>query len=286
PGHLDLEDPLPRGRGTADSAADARGLPPLQRGRPRAADDDPAAAARRVPAAPRYPRRARRPRRRRAQAPPARRPLRPGSGDRPRRALQARGRAARLRARPRVVRSPLATGKREREALSGHRRRCRGRVRAADALRRRRPAPAHLPHGDGPRVRAARAARGAGTPLAQRRTAQRGPAGSADADRARAGADGAPPLARGPRRGERVVDLKAKIREVPAFPTPGVGFKDITPLLADKRALRETIGELADWVKEKKPDLVLGAEARGFILGAAVAAEAGCGFVPARRPGK
>jgi adenine phosphoribosyltransferase len=82
------------------------------------------------------------------------------------------------------------------------------------------------------------------------------------------------------------VDLKAKIREVADFPTPGVGFKDITPLLADSEALRETISGLADWVREKQPDFILGAEARGFILGAAVAAEAGCGFVPARRPGK
>jgi adenine phosphoribosyltransferase len=83
-----------------------------------------------------------------------------------------------------------------------------------------------------------------------------------------------------------LVDLRTKIREVPDFPTPGVGFKDITPLLADREALAQTIGELAGWVREKGPDLVLGAEARGFILGAAIAAEAGCGFVPARRPGK
>jgi adenine phosphoribosyltransferase len=83
-----------------------------------------------------------------------------------------------------------------------------------------------------------------------------------------------------------VIDLKTKIREVPDFPTPGVGFKDITPLLADREALQETIDALAGWVREKKPDVILGAEARGFILGAAIAAAAGCGFVPARRPGK
>jgi adenine phosphoribosyltransferase len=82
------------------------------------------------------------------------------------------------------------------------------------------------------------------------------------------------------------VDLRSRIREVQDFPTPGVGFKDITPLFADPAALRQTISGLADWVREQKPDLVLGAEARGFILGAAIAAEAGCGFVPARRPGK
>jgi len=82
------------------------------------------------------------------------------------------------------------------------------------------------------------------------------------------------------------VDLRSKIREVPDFPTPGVGFKDITPLLADAEALRQVVGDLGSWVKTKNADLVLGAEARGFILGAAIAADAGIGFVPARRPGK
>jgi adenine phosphoribosyltransferase len=83
-----------------------------------------------------------------------------------------------------------------------------------------------------------------------------------------------------------VIDLRTKIREVQDFPTPGVGFKDITPLLADPAALRQAVVDLAGWVRGKAPDLVLGAEARGFILGAAIAAESGCGFVPARRPGK
>jgi adenine phosphoribosyltransferase len=82
------------------------------------------------------------------------------------------------------------------------------------------------------------------------------------------------------------VDLRSKIREVPDFPTPGVGFKDFTPLLADAEALGQAVAELAEWVKAKECDLVLGAEARGFILGAAIARELGCGFVPARRPGK
>ena len=83
-----------------------------------------------------------------------------------------------------------------------------------------------------------------------------------------------------------MTDLRSKIREVDDFPTPGVGFKDITPLLADPEALQQTVSELADWVKARDCDLVVGAEARGFILGAAIAAEAGVGFVPARRPGK
>src|SRR3984885_1307424 len=82
------------------------------------------------------------------------------------------------------------------------------------------------------------------------------------------------------------IDLRSRIREVEDFPTPGVGFKDITPLLADAAALGQTVGGLADWVKTMDCDLVLGPEARGFILGAAIAVEAGVGFVPARRPGK
>jgi adenine phosphoribosyltransferase len=82
------------------------------------------------------------------------------------------------------------------------------------------------------------------------------------------------------------IDLRTMIREVDDFPTPGVGFKDITPLLADPVALTQTIDDLAAWVVARGADLVLGAEARGFILGAAIAAKARCGFVPARRPGK
>jgi adenine phosphoribosyltransferase len=82
------------------------------------------------------------------------------------------------------------------------------------------------------------------------------------------------------------LDLKQFVREVPDFPEPGIGFKDISPLLLDPAALRQAIDSLAGWTAEREPDLVLGAEARGFILGAAIAKEAGCGFVPARRPGK
>ena len=82
------------------------------------------------------------------------------------------------------------------------------------------------------------------------------------------------------------VDLKSLVREVQDFPTPGIGFKDIAPLLLDPSALKQTVSELAAWTEEREPDLVLGAEARGFWLGAAIACEVGCGFVPARRPGK
>jgi adenine phosphoribosyltransferase len=81
-------------------------------------------------------------------------------------------------------------------------------------------------------------------------------------------------------------DLRSLVREVQDFPTPGVSFKDVTPLLADAAALRQTVDEMARWVRGKDADLVLGAEARGFWIGSAIAAAAGLGFVPARRPGK
>jgi adenine phosphoribosyltransferase len=82
------------------------------------------------------------------------------------------------------------------------------------------------------------------------------------------------------------IDLKQHVRDVPDWPEPGIVFRDFTPLLRDPKALDQTIHELAAWGKDLKPDVVLGPEARGFILGAAVAHEIGCGFVPARRPGK
>jgi adenine phosphoribosyltransferase len=82
------------------------------------------------------------------------------------------------------------------------------------------------------------------------------------------------------------IDLTTRVREVPDFPESGVGFKDISPLLLDPEALQQAVRELADWTRERGADLVLGAEARGFWLGAAIAVEAGCGFVAARRPGK
>ncbi len=82
------------------------------------------------------------------------------------------------------------------------------------------------------------------------------------------------------------VDLASKIRDIPDFPKEGIVFKDIMPLLADAEALRQTVEELAAFARPLSPDLVLGAEARGFILGGALAYELGCGFVAARKPGK
>jgi adenine phosphoribosyltransferase len=82
------------------------------------------------------------------------------------------------------------------------------------------------------------------------------------------------------------VDLKTKIRDVPDFPQPGIVFKDIMPLLADEQAFAQLTDELAAWAEEREPDVVLGAEARGFITGGALAYKLGCGFVAARKPGK
>ena len=82
------------------------------------------------------------------------------------------------------------------------------------------------------------------------------------------------------------VDLAARIRDIPDFPKPGIRFKDITPLLLDPGALAHAVRELASWARPRDVDFVVAAEARGFILGAALALELGAGFVPARKPGK
>jgi len=82
------------------------------------------------------------------------------------------------------------------------------------------------------------------------------------------------------------LDLRTKVRDVPDFPQPGTVFKDIMPLVADPAAFRQTIDELADWSRPRSPDIILGAEARGFIFGGALAFALGCGFVAARKPGK
>ncbi len=86
--------------------------------------------------------------------------------------------------------------------------------------------------------------------------------------------------------GVNPADLPAFVRDIPDFPSPGIVFKDITPLLLDAGALDTAVGELAARVRDLEVDFVVAAEARGFILGAALARELGAGFVPARKPGK
>ena len=81
-------------------------------------------------------------------------------------------------------------------------------------------------------------------------------------------------------------DLRALIREIPDFPRPGIGFKDITPLMADADALAEAVARLAQYARPLQVDCVVAAEARGFLLGPALAVELGAGFALARKPGK
>lgn len=82
------------------------------------------------------------------------------------------------------------------------------------------------------------------------------------------------------------LDLGDRIRDVPDFPTEGILFKDLMPLIADPEYFAETIRRLAEWARPREPDLILGAEARGFIFGGALAYELGSGFITARKPGK
>jgi adenine phosphoribosyltransferase len=82
------------------------------------------------------------------------------------------------------------------------------------------------------------------------------------------------------------MDLKERIRIIPDFPTKGIKFKDITTLLQDKEAFRYTIELIAKNLRDKNIDVVVGPEARGFLVGAPVAYELSAGFVPVRKPGK
>jgi adenine phosphoribosyltransferase len=83
-----------------------------------------------------------------------------------------------------------------------------------------------------------------------------------------------------------VTDLRRFVRDVPDFPTPGILFRDITPLLASPEAFASAVVAMADPFREIPAEKVVGIEARGFMFGAAIARELGLGFVPARKPGK
>jgi len=82
------------------------------------------------------------------------------------------------------------------------------------------------------------------------------------------------------------VRLEDHIQDIPDFPKPGIVFKDITPLFLHKEALGYTVDRIAVWAREWEVDYVVSAEARGFVLGAAVAVAADAGFILARKPGK
>ena len=81
-------------------------------------------------------------------------------------------------------------------------------------------------------------------------------------------------------------NLRARIREVKDFPEPGISYKDITTLLKDGLALKQAVEELGSVFSNEQIDFVVGIESRGFILGAPLAVERGCGFIPVRKPGK
>ena len=78
--------------------------------------------------------------------------------------------------------------------------------------------------------------------------------------------------------------LEDHIQDIPDFPKPGIVFKDITPLFLDAEALRQAVDEIAGWAREWEIEYVVSAEARGFVLGAAVAVAANAGFILARKP--
>jgi adenine phosphoribosyltransferase len=82
------------------------------------------------------------------------------------------------------------------------------------------------------------------------------------------------------------VDLRSLIRDIPDFPKPGIDFKDITPLMADAGALADAVARLAEYARPLQVECVVAAEARGFLLGPALALELGAGFALARKPGK
>lgn len=82
------------------------------------------------------------------------------------------------------------------------------------------------------------------------------------------------------------MDLKEKIRVIEGFPKEGISFKDITTLVADGEAFKESIDRIVEHLKDKNVDVILGPEARGFIFGVPVAYALGVGFVPVRKKGK
>ena len=82
------------------------------------------------------------------------------------------------------------------------------------------------------------------------------------------------------------MDLREHIRDIPDFPRPGIVFKDITPLMANPQALGTAVAGLAEHARDMRVDCVIAAEARGFLLGPALALELEAGFVLARKPGK
>ena len=82
------------------------------------------------------------------------------------------------------------------------------------------------------------------------------------------------------------MDLRDKIRQISDFPKEGIVFRDITTLIKDKDAFKQAVDEIVSDLKDKKIDYIVGPEARGFLMGSAVAYALGVGFVPVRKKGK
>lgn len=82
------------------------------------------------------------------------------------------------------------------------------------------------------------------------------------------------------------MELKDYIRNIKDYPKEGILFRDITTLLKDKDAFKLAIDKMAEQVKDKKIDLIVGAESRGFLIGSALAYRMNCGFIPVRKKGK
>ena len=82
------------------------------------------------------------------------------------------------------------------------------------------------------------------------------------------------------------MELKDYIRNIKDYPKEGILFRDITTLLKDKDAFKLAIDKMAEHVKDKKIDLIVGAESRGFLIGSALAYRMNCGFIPVRKKGK
>ncbi len=86
--------------------------------------------------------------------------------------------------------------------------------------------------------------------------------------------------------GTSTKDLAGKIRDIPDFPKPGILFKDITTVLKDAESFRGAVDGALDRIGERKVDVVVGMESRGFIFGAPIAYKLGAGFIPVRKLGK
>jgi adenine phosphoribosyltransferase len=84
----------------------------------------------------------------------------------------------------------------------------------------------------------------------------------------------------------RLALLRARVRDIPDFPKPGILFRDLTPLMGDRALFKQTVEMLAERLEPYRPEAVVAIESRGFIFGAPVAAALGIGFVPVRKPGK